>query len=293
MGESGRDVWAEWLLRRRCGGDPVDLQRQMADLQGWRDRVLDHAALTEGETLLDVGTGDGLIAFAALDRVGAGGSVVFSDVSQDLLDHARGLATGLGVLHRCRFVQASADDLAPIPDASVDVVTTRSVLIYVADKQQAFAELFRVLRPGGRISLFEPINRFGEDPSPDRLWGYDVAPVRDLAAKVRAIYRRCQPPETDPMRNFDERDLLAHAERAGFAERHLQLRIDIEPHPPRPWQIFANTAFNPRIPTLTEAMAEALDPPEVDRFVSHLRPIVERGGGTWPVALAYLWAAKS
>jgi ubiquinone/menaquinone biosynthesis C-methylase UbiE len=48
------------------------------------------------------------------------------------------------------------------PSASVDVVTTRSVLIYVKDRARAFAEFARVLRPGGRTSLYEPINRFVE-----------------------------------------------------------------------------------------------------------------------------------
>ena len=67
------------------------------------------------------------------------GTVVFSDLSEDLLDHCRRFAEGRGVASRCRFVQASADDLSPFADASVDVVTTRSVLIYVADKRRADA----------------------------------------------------------------------------------------------------------------------------------------------------------
>jgi SAM-dependent methyltransferase len=60
--------------------------------------------------------------------------------------------------HRCRFVLASAESLTGIADASVDVVTTRSVLIYVKDKAAALREFYRVLRPGGRISVFEPVN---------------------------------------------------------------------------------------------------------------------------------------
>lgn len=292
MADAEGDVWADWLLRRRCGGDAEDLRHQLETLEGYRDRVLEHAAIAEGETLLDVGAGDGLIAFGALGRIGAGGGVIVSDVSQDLLDHARGLAGELGALDRCRFVRASADDLAGIADASVDVVRTRSVLIHVAAKERAFREFFRVLRPGGRISLFEPIDQVGDDPSPDRFWGYDVAPVRELAAKLRTLFLRRQPLERDPMFDFDERDLLALAERAGFAERHLELRVDVQPHPPRRWDVFLETAFNPRIPTLAEAMAEALDPAEAERFAAHLRPPVERGAGTWPVALAYLWAIK-
>jgi len=100
---------------------------------------LTHAKLGEGEVLLDVGCGDGLIAFGALERVKTC-SVIFSDISQDLLDHVQAIARETHLLPRCRFLRASAEDLSALPDATVDVVTTRSVLIYVAAKRQAFAE---------------------------------------------------------------------------------------------------------------------------------------------------------
>src|SRR5688500_10839645 len=122
------DTWANWLLHRRHGDDPAELRRMIDRLAVVRDRVLDNARLGPGETLLDVGTGEGLIAFGALDRVGEQGSVIFSDLSQNLLDHDRALAERLGVAGRCRFVQARAEDLSPVADQSVDVVTTRSVL---------------------------------------------------------------------------------------------------------------------------------------------------------------------
>jgi len=89
---------------------------------------------------------------------GPEGRVIFSDISQSLLDHCRAAANAEGLLDRCRFVLAPADQLAAVADASVDAVTTRSVLIYVKDKAQAMREFFRVLRPGGRASLFEPFN---------------------------------------------------------------------------------------------------------------------------------------
>jgi ubiquinone/menaquinone biosynthesis C-methylase UbiE len=66
--------------------------------------------------------------------------VIFSDISEDLLDVSRELAAGD---IRAEFVRAAGEDLSPIPDASVDVVTTRSVLIYVADKARAFAGFLR------------------------------------------------------------------------------------------------------------------------------------------------------
>ncbi len=132
MGSTTRDRWAEWLTERRFGGD-AELRREVLEqLAQIRDLVLDRSELREGETLLDVGCGEGLVGFGALER--GAGKVIFSDISTDLLDFCREAATELGVLDRCRFVEAAADRLASIEDESVDVVTTRSVLIYVKEK---------------------------------------------------------------------------------------------------------------------------------------------------------------
>src|ERR1700728_704085 len=170
------DRWHRWLTDVRFGGDPAVREQVLADLlYPVRDTVLDKAKLQPGDTLLDVGAGDGLIAFGALERLGPSGRVIFSDISQDLLDHCRAAATAEGLLDRSRFLLASADSLAGVADASVDVVTTRSVLIYVKDKAAALREFYRVLRPGGRASLFEPVNRL--HVAPGRFDGYDIRPV--------------------------------------------------------------------------------------------------------------------
>src|SRR3712207_3084521 len=86
-----------------------------------------------------------------------------------------------------------------------------SVLIYVKDKRRAFAEFHRVLRRGGRISLFEPINRFGMAER-SCTWGYDLnGEAAKLMAKLSTHEATFQPPD-DPMLDFDERDLLRLAE---------------------------------------------------------------------------------
>src|SRR5919206_2706892 len=109
MSSTTRDRWAEWLAERRFGGDPEHRATVLSELVRTRDSVLDRAELREGETLLDVGCGEGLIGFGALER--GAGTVIFSDISTDLLDFCREAATELGVLDRCRFVEASAEDL--------------------------------------------------------------------------------------------------------------------------------------------------------------------------------------
>ena len=281
------DVWAEWLRTRRTGGNPEYERRMLEKLGTVRDKVLDNAGLASGETVLDVGCGNGLIAFGALER---GANVVFADISRALLDDCRQLAADAGIADRCRFVEATATELDEIEDESMDIVSTRSVLIYVEDKERAFAEFHRVLRPGGRISLFEPINRFGIAERRET-WGYDVDGVRELMAKLTQVYARRQPAD-DPMLDFDERDLISLAEGTGFFPIHLDYRADIEPPEARDWDSFVHSSGNPKIPTLAEAMDEALTADERDRLVAALRSAVEEGRGAWRMGHAYLWAVK-
>jgi arsenite methyltransferase len=229
-----RDRWHQWLTDVRFGGDPAIREQILTGLlYPVRDTVLDKAQLKPGDTVLDVGAGDGLIAFGALDRLSPSGHVIFTDISQDLLDHCRAAAAAEGQLDRCSFVLASADSLTAVADSSVDVVTTRSVLIYVKDKAAALREFHRVLRPGGRISVHEPINVLMHDP--DRLLGYDITPVKPLWDKVEALYQSIQPPGEDPMLDFDDRDLLRHAEQAGFAQIDLETAGHREEPDPADW----------------------------------------------------------
>jgi ubiquinone/menaquinone biosynthesis C-methylase UbiE len=291
--QSKQDIWKEWLLERRFGSDSELMNRTLREfLYPVRDKILDRASLQEGETLLDVGCGDGLVAFGALARLESG-RVLFSDISQELLNHAATLAQQMGVAERCNFIRASATDLAEIAMASVDVVTTRSVLIYVADKAKAFAEFFRVLKGNGRISIFEPINNFGW-PEPRHIFsGFDVTPIMELTDKIKAVSLVLQPPDTDPMLNFDERDLFALAEAAGFAEINVELSLELKPYPEiLTWDVYVNRAPNPKVPTLKEVMDKVFTDGEKKRFTSHLRPQVELGQGKMRSALAYLCATK-
>jgi arsenite methyltransferase len=287
--ERTRDIWTEWLAVHRSGGDP-EVRRQMLEgLANVRDQVLERAQLTEGETLLDVGCGEGLIGFGALER--RAGRVIFTDISEDLLEVCRAAAVELGVADRCSFVRMGADDLAEIAKGGIDVVATRSVLIYVEDKRRAFDEFFRVLRPGGRAIVWEPINRFGMEERRQGAWGYPGDGVSDLAERVARVYEEIQPAD-DPMLDFDERDLVALAEQAGFFPIELELNAEVRATEPRPWEPFLNSSGNPRIPTISEAMNRALSPEERERFAAHLRPLVEEGNGVTRSAIALLRAVK-
>jgi SAM-dependent methyltransferase len=286
MASAARDRWAEWLAERRFGGDPEVRAEMLARLAETRERVLDRAELGEGETLLDVGCGEGLIGFGALER--GAGTAVFSDISADLLAFCRETSAKLGVLDRCSFVEASADDLASIDDESVDVVTTRSVLIYVDDKAAAFREFARVLRPAGRISVWEPINRFGAEERRSTFLGFRVEGIDEIRAKLWATFEAIEPPDSDPMLDFDERDLLRLAEGAGFFPLRLTLDARVELMAPRSWDATLDSAWNPNVPTLREAMQQVLTAEERELLTERLRPLVEGGGGEWRMASAHL-----
>jgi arsenite methyltransferase len=250
------DRWAQWLLTHRFGGDPAACERMLPQLLEFRDNVLRGAQLQPGDVVLDVGCGDGLLGVGALHSQPS--RVIFSDVSRDLLDRCRETIDDA----RCEFVQTGLPGLEEIETASVDVAMTRSVLIYVPDKAASFAALHRVLRPGGRLSIFEPINSFEREEPPHQLWGFDITGAEELGAKVKAV-RRQYDTVLSAMVDFDERDLLAWATAAGFTEVHLDYRAAVAlRRNDNDWAAWLRHAPNPLVPTFAEVLAVALTPRE-------------------------------
>jgi ubiquinone/menaquinone biosynthesis C-methylase UbiE len=287
------DRWAQWLLSRRDGDSETLRARDAVTLAAFRDGVLARADLQPDDVVLDVGCGTGLIGFAALERLGPAGQVIFSDISEDLLDECRSKS---GDDSRCRFVAAPADDLTGIEDASVDVVTMRSVLIYSDRKEAAFREFFRVLRPGGRLSIFEPINRFLVENGPHRLFGLPESEIDDLLRKISLVYFDAgSAPAAQTMIDFDERDLLAWADAAGFASVELDYRAELRApaDPIDDWEGLKRTAPNPLAPTYGEAIAGVLTPDERQRLDAHMRGLVEAGTrGRRTMAMVFLRADR-
>ena len=280
------DRWARWLLERRHGGDPAMLAETLAMLAPIRDRVLANARIEPGDRVLDVGCGDGLLGFAAAERAG---TVVFSDVSADLVRRCRELAAELHPAARCEFVHSGLPELAGVPDASVDVAMTRSVLIYLTDTRAGLAGRCRVLRPGGRLSIFEPINRFIGD---SKDFGCDVSGIEPIAAKVWDAFVEASPTLTD----FDERDLLTWAVDVGFTEIRLSYEAHIDlpaQHQVRDWNAFVRSAPNPNAPTVGEILDSRLTAAEREAFTGCLRPQFEAGSTRERMAVAYLSATRA
>ena len=107
--------------------------------------------LEPGERVLDLGSGAGTDSLVAAEMVGREGCVTGIDMTPEMLGRARAAAAELQA-ENVEFVEADAERL-PFADESFDVVISNGVIDLIPDKDAVFAELFRVLRPGGRIQI--------------------------------------------------------------------------------------------------------------------------------------------
>jgi SAM-dependent methyltransferase len=258
---------------RFAGWSDTEVRHALDELGRKRDRILDAAEIQPGETVVDVGAGTGLLTLGAVERVGPDGEVLSIDISADALDELRANTDAANIWYLLAHGEA-----LPLTDQSVDVLVTRSVLIYMKNKAEAAREFFRVLRPGGRISLFEPINIRNL-----RLWeAVDFSPLGELGERIREWNDAVYTNPDDPMLDFDEADLERFFADAGF--EGIRLDAGADEHEPTA-ERYLNQVGAPGRPTLLERWRQDLPPEDVDRLVAFL------SNRTIPVRHAYVFLA--
>jgi SAM-dependent methyltransferase len=159
------------------------------------------AALSLGETVLDLGSGGGFDCFLAAKQVGTGGRVIGVDMTSEMVSKARRNAERLGTAN-VEFRLGEIEHL-PVPDASIDVVMSNCVINLSPEKGAVYREAFRVLKNGGRLAIS------------------DVVTMRDLPAALKdqlAVHAACIAGAASV---GEIRQLL---ESAGFSDVTIQVR---------------------------------------------------------------------
>ncbi|HZW05066.1 MAG TPA: arsenite methyltransferase [Anaerolineaceae bacterium] len=200
-----------------CGSEPAPV----IDLRGYRPEELAAvpaeaaefsfgcgnptalAALQPGQSVLDIGSGGGIDCFLAAQRVGPAGRVIGVDVTPAMIERARASAerNGLGWVE---FRHGQAEAL-PVDDNSVDVVLSNCVINLTDDKGRVFAEIYRVLKPGGRLEVSDV-----------------VAGGAFLPATIAANGARWAGCEVGALPEQEYLDLIAQA---GFAPAQVRTRV--------------------------------------------------------------------
>jgi SAM-dependent methyltransferase len=189
-GSSGEPVEASGAARFYSAEELDDLPDTVTGASLGCGNPLAIADLRPGEVVLDLGSGGGIDCFLAAKKVGAEGKVIGLDMTPDMIKLARRNAKKLDA-HNVDFRYGEMEDM-PLPGESVDVVISNCVINLSPDKDAVFGEAFRVLRPGGRLSVSDIVVD-GELPEPIRqnlnAWAGCIAGAldeSDYLDKIRA-----------------------------------------------------------------------------------------------------------
>ncbi len=181
----------------------------------WKTAMMDWLAPRDGQRLLDVAGGTGDIAFRFLGRA-PGATAVVCDLTAGMLDEGKKRAEAEALADRLDWVEGDAMAL-PFEDSSFDVHTISFGIRNVTRKEDALAEAFRVLRPGGRLMVLE----FSQLPEPALQWLYDqysfsvIPAMGQVVAGDRDSYQYL----VESIRNFPDQDSFSGMIRsAGFEQ---------------------------------------------------------------------------
>nr|WIE93095.1 methyltransferase domain-containing protein [Mesorhizobium sp. WSM4875] len=171
------------------------------------DRVVEGLSL-KGKTILDLGCGAGGVTLDLVARHGAAHATGF-DVERPVIETAKRKAAAQGLQDRVSFVQAPPGPL-PFTDASFDVVFSKDALLHVRDKDALFAEIFRVLKPGGVFAASNWMISHDGEPSAD-MKAYLAAEGLSFAMASPARY-------AEAMRRAGFRDISVRDRNAWYRE---------------------------------------------------------------------------
>ena len=186
------------------------------------------AELRPGETVLDLGSGGGIDVLLSARRVGPTGKAYGLDMTDQMLALARENQRTAGV-ENVEFLKGQIEAI-PLPDASVDVIISNCVINLSADKDRVLAEVWRVLRPGGRLAVSDVVRRRAVPEALGRsieLWvGCVAGALEESDYRARLAAAGFVEIEVEPTRIYRAADAGAFLEKAGFDPHAVAAEVD-------------------------------------------------------------------
>lgn len=211
--------WTQWLKQNRFAGQTPEMIEQTTKwLEAVRDVVLVFAEIKPYETVIDIGTGTGLLAFKALEMQDCKGKIIFSDKFQDCLDDCKRILDESGVCGGYEMLLSPCEHIA-LPESTVHKALMRSVLVHIVNKQLAINEVYRILKPGGKFCAFEPIIR-----SNTRYWEITDPMYIEKYEDFKRVENELMENPLDSLCNFDQDTLKTNLQIAGFSIPEVQVQ---------------------------------------------------------------------
>ena len=183
----------------------------------WAERLIEHTNLQDGDRVLDVGCGTGIVARRAAAHVGEQGTVVGVDINEGMLKVAKTAAADL--TPRIEWRQEDATTLS-FPDEAFDVIFCQQALQFIERPAVALREIRRVLAPNGRIAV-SVLRSLAFNAGYDKLAG---ALERHVGAEAGMMMR-------SPFRGYSREELHTLAEDAGFDGSVVTIQISSVRYP--------------------------------------------------------------
>lgn len=267
--------WTQWLSKTRFAHmSKVQIQQTFNWLFAIRDIVISKAQIKAGDKIIDIGCGNGLLAFGVIEKFSDSVEIIFSDKFQDCLDECKKLLSECKVKNNAAFLQSDCLDIK-LANCSVDKAMTRSVLVHIVDKQKAINEIFRILKKGGTYSAFEPIiksnTRYHELTNPSQItdWQAFKEAEDDFMSDIN-----------DPLTNFDAQSIAQNLDIAGFSDGDIDVQDTPSTYIAQKESIkqWFESAPSPDRPTSKERFLKYFDEKKVDKYILEVQEAL--GGKT-------------
>jgi len=263
--------WSSWLAKTRFSHLSQEQREQtLRWLLAVRDIILEKAQIVQGDKVVDIGTGTGLLGFGVIEKFHDKVELIFSDKFEDCLDECKKLLEDCNIKHDAHFLQSDACDIK-IPDGSVDKALMRSVLVHILDKQKAIDEIYRILKTGGTFCAFEPIissnTRYHELINAGDITDFDEF------KKAEDDFMSAQ---DNPLTNFNQHTLAKNLECAGFKDGNVDVQVTASSYAVDENAIdsWFTAVPSPGQPSMKDRFLEYFDEEKVNRYIEEYKKVL-------------------